>query len=334
LLLDVLMQGLDAQGSLSWKGRKPIFIDTARLTRDGEIDKHLFYFGKGTPGLRLRLERDREKLKRLTRQLAHAASYADEVQDEWLSYQALMRERLPAMAARGTELRDLIEEVEGLTESVDCIEGSPRDAAPAFAAPPRPAGAGAVVYPGFGGQGRPRVAEQGRRAPSGTRRAQVRGRRDRRLRGGLPGLSRPVALGVGAAVLLAALVALVVGFLGDRLGARGPETTASAVEGAAGLAGPGEPESGTSGAVAASTREAPAGPESTSVQLNTGGPGNPSARGAATEPASTDARATSAERRSANAQETAAKPPGTGAAEAAPSNVAQERAALGRTTSE
>jgi hypothetical protein len=208
LALDVLMQGLNAQGSLPWRGRRPIFIDAARLTREEEIDKHLFYFGKGTPAVQLRLERDREKLKRLARQLAHAASYADQVQDEWLSYQSDMQERLPAMAARGTELRDLIDEVEYLTESVDGIGASGAAAAPAFGAAPQPASADAI-YPGPGMQ-RPRGAAVH------AHRFQTGARYDRRSRRRFRSKFRTIAIGIGAAVVITGLVALTLGIVGGQ----------------------------------------------------------------------------------------------------------------------
>lgn len=298
LLLDVLMQGLNGQGALAWKGRRPIFIDSARLTREEEIDKLLFYFGKGTPGAQLRLERDREKLKRLTRQLAHAASYADQVQDEWLSYQSLMQQRLPAMAARGTELRDLIDEVERLTESVDGIGGSRGTAAPRSAGPPQPAPAGAV-YPGPWMK-RPRIVTgRAHRFPAGSR-------HDRRSRRTLRRKFRPLAVGIGAALLLTTIAALTFGLLGNPfVGLDESETPASAVEGVPGRAPPAPGESET-GDGAAST--SPAG--GTNERTSTGQPGSASERARTAEP------------------------PGVGATEAAPSSVAEERAALGQPRSE
>jgi hypothetical protein len=361
LLLDVLMQGLNAQGSLSWKARKPIFIDSARLTRADEIDKHLFYFGKETPAVQLRLERDREKLQHLTRQLARAASYADQVQDEWLSYQSLMQERLPAMAARGTELRDLIEDVEQLAESIDRIDGSrgaarpkvaalpqaaaaPAQGAAAFsrgaagfpqggaaftegavasakaAACPQPAGSGAV-YPG---PHRPRDGN-GR-----TRRYAGGGRHDRRLHKARRWRFRPIALGIGAAILLTALAAAVgLWFLGDPFDPTEIGTRAIPAEDALG---------GDSGATnpAADTRESStSGPGSTDEPPSPSGPGSAgepaSAAGAANPGAPTSATGFGSTAPPPNTKDSGStsEPPGPSGTKVTPSSVAEERAALG-----
>lgn len=121
LLLDVLMQGLNAEGAAGWKPGQRIVFDHAAVRKDREPDRHLRYFNKGTSGTRLRLDREKERIQRLKQKLAVAASQIDQVHDEWLSYQSVMNEHLPGVVRRGTELRDLIEEIEQLNEATSSI---------------------------------------------------------------------------------------------------------------------------------------------------------------------------------------------------------------------
>lgn len=121
LLLDVLMQGMKGQGALGWKPGRPIFIDPAKLDDDGQLDSHLLYFKSGASGSLLRFDRERDRIGRLTQQLLAAADCADRIQEEWLSYQSLINERLPSTVKRGTDLRNLIEELEQLSEAADSI---------------------------------------------------------------------------------------------------------------------------------------------------------------------------------------------------------------------
>lgn len=381
LLLDVLLQGLNGQGSLSWKGRKPIFLDAARLARDEDVDKHLFYFGKGTPAVQLKLERDREKLKDLTRQLALVASYADQVQDEWLSYQAAMQERLPAMASRGTELRDLIEEVERLTETADRIEASPRGAARAFAAfpstfaaapPPTGAYPQAAAYPPSAAVSRqaaapgpvhPAPGPHGPRAARGRMyRFPSRGRHDRRVQKARR--FRWIALGIGAALLVSALVAAVtLRFVGDPFERQGAETVASPLP-AEDTLGRGSPPSaaptgaGTDDASGNADASAGVGDGSGNANASAGGGGasgnarvgvgdasgkasaNATTTGSVAEPRGTNEPRSTADAGSTGGAESPRGPGSSSAAESAgptktaPSSVAQERAALGRSRSE
>jgi hypothetical protein len=204
-----------------------------------------------------------------------------------------MQERLPAMAARGTELRDLVDEVERLTASVDGIE--PRagvSARTVSAAPPPAAGA---VYPGPWTQ-RPRLPNgRGHRSPG-------RPRHGRRWQGPFRGNARPIAAGIGATVLLTALAALSWVLIHDRLNP--PESAA--------LASPAERVSGTELAVSA---------EAGSATEPTSG-GEPQ-----TAPTSTPAPTFTS---TSTPTTTPTQSPTPTPQQTLPSSVAEERAALGQ----
>ncbi|MBN1237227.1 MAG: hypothetical protein JXB36_01935 [Gammaproteobacteria bacterium] len=229
LQLDVLLQALHAEGPSSFRPGRPIFLGPAARAGAGETDRRLFYFASGTAGSQLQLEREREKLKRLTEKLVIAVSHADQVQDEWLSYQAMISEYLPAVATRGSELRMLIDEVERLSGALDEI-GATAAGAPAGEAARRAASSGVRPYVGP-------VPTRYRSAGAPARRAE-RGRRSRFPSQGLLGRnSRPrlrIAVGVGGAVAVAAAVTLAVQLLSSR-----PES-APGEDSAAGPAGPAE----------------------------------------------------------------------------------------------
>lgn len=221
LLLDVLMQGLNSEGPLAWKPRRPIFIGPSRLAREGEVDRHLFYFDKGTPGIQLRFDREREKLKRLAEKLVLAAAYTDQVRDEWLSYQSMIQEHLPSVAGRGMELSLLIDEVGRLAEEVDYIEAPNSVPKATFAA--SGFSASSAVYPH-----RHPVRGQLRATVGRGLRAGGRLRPNRPHRGRLRLSAWQVSLGIGGAIILAAIVTAALQFVGGRSEPTGPE----------GLAGP------------------------------------------------------------------------------------------------
>jgi hypothetical protein len=213
LQLDVLLQAINGAGPLSLKPGRRVFLEPAPLAAAGEVDPRLFYFDSGAAASLLELEREREKLKRLTEKLVVAASYADQVQDEWMSYQALIEEHLPSVATRGSELRMLIDEVERLTGSLDRIDATAVKA-PAVEATGREASGGA--HPWIGAVP-PRYRNAGTQTAQ-ARRAERR-RRSHGLRRSNPGPSFRVAVGVGGAVVLAVSVTLAV-----RLLVFGPES--------------------------------------------------------------------------------------------------------------
>jgi hypothetical protein len=223
LLLDVLMQGLKSEGSLTWKPRRPIFIEPSRLAGEGEIDRHSFYFDKGTPGTQLRFDRERERLKSLAERLVLATGFADQVRDEWLSYQSMIQEHLPSVADRGVELSHLIDDVERLAQEVDYIDASNSGPKAAYAA--SGLSASSAIHPH-----RPGVPGQSRAAAGRGFRAGVPRRPNRPHRRRFPPAARRVSLGIGGAIILAAIVTAALQFVGGRSESDGTEGLAGPVD--------------------------------------------------------------------------------------------------------
>jgi hypothetical protein len=316
LQLDVLLQAINAAGSLSFKPSRPIFLEPAPRAEAGEIDRRLFYFDSGAAGSKLELDREREKLKRLTEKLVVAASYADQVQDEWLAYQAMIEEHLPSVATRGSELRVLIDEAERLAGSLDKIGATAVDV-PAVKAAGRAASGRADPYVGA-------VPQRYRSAGTLAHRAERR-RGSHGPRRSNPAPSFRVAVGVGGAVVLAVAVIVAV-----QLFVFGPESAPGGSEvradSAAGLASPAEGVTRPAQPVAGRA-EGDRRPVEEAMD---------SAEGA-TDPA--EGAADSAEGAAVAAQGAAVTVQGVGSPAAAPaedarSDVVRERAALGQRTPE
>lgn len=130
-----MMQASNDEGPRHWDSARALWVDPARLARIDDMREYLHYFDDGAWGARLSVDRDREELRLLTQRLLESASLADQVQDQWAAYQAMIGEHLPAMLERGTELRNVLEDLERVAGSLDVVDAS-RPAA-------RVAGAGA-----------------------------------------------------------------------------------------------------------------------------------------------------------------------------------------------